>query len=49
MNVGKLTQRIEIQIYGEIENDIGEITKGWSTYKNFGLTNRCLEIVIIMC
>lgn len=33
MNVGKLTQRIEIQIYGEIENDIGEITKGWSTYK----------------
>lgn len=33
MDIGKLTQRIDIQIYGEIENDIGEVTKGWSTYK----------------
>ncbi|MCC0641624.1 MULTISPECIES: phage head closure protein [unclassified Clostridioides] len=33
MDVGKLTQRIEVQVFGETENIIGEVIKGWATYK----------------
>ena len=33
MNIGKMRHRIEIQRYSDIENEVGELTKGWSTYK----------------
>lgn len=28
-----MRHRIEIQVYSDIENEVGEMTKGWSTYK----------------
>lgn len=33
MEAGKLSCRIEIQQYGDIENELGELTKGWVKYK----------------
>lgn len=33
MNVGKMRHRIEIQTYSNTKNEIGELTKGWVTYK----------------
>ena len=52
MDIGKLTQRIDIQIYGEIENDRGEVTKGWATYKklwaNKSLLRNSNSIIIMI-
>lgn len=33
MNPGTMRHRIEIQVYSDIENEVGEITKSWITYK----------------
>ena len=33
MNVGKMRHRIEIQTYSNTKNEIGELTKSWTTYK----------------
>ena len=33
MDAGSMRHRIEIQVYSDIENEVGEMTKGWSTYK----------------
>lgn len=33
MNIGSMRHRIEIQIYSDVENEVGEITKQWTTYK----------------
>lgn len=33
MNVGKMRHRIEIQVYSDFENELGEMTKQWITYK----------------
>ena len=33
LNLGKMRHRIEIQEYSNVENEVGEITKAWITYK----------------
>lgn len=33
MRAGSMRHRIEIQVYLDIENEVGEMTKGWATYK----------------
>ena len=32
MRAGSMRHRIEIQVYSDIENEVGEMTKDWSTY-----------------
>lgn len=33
MKIGKMRHKIEIQVYSDIENEVGESTKQWITYK----------------
>lgn len=33
LDLGKMKHRIEIQVYSDVENEVGEITKAWTTYK----------------
>ncbi len=33
MRSGAMRHRIEIQVYSDMENEVGEITKTWTTYK----------------
>ena len=33
MNAGSMRHRIEIQAYSDVENEVGEMIKEWTTYK----------------
>ena len=33
LDIGKMRHRIEIQNLNETENEVGETTKSWSTYR----------------
>ena len=44
MNVGKMRHRIEIQVYSDIENEVGEMTKDWSTYINLWAEKKQLRV-----
>ena len=33
MNIGSMRHKIEIQVYADVENEVGETTKTWTTYK----------------
>ena len=34
MKTGSMRHRIEIQVYSDTENEVGEMTKDWATYIN---------------
>ncbi len=44
MRSGAMRHRIEIQIYSDVENEVGEMTKSWTNYKKLWAEKKQLRV-----